>query len=661
MKTAALFVCLMLSRLLLFGQWTSDVSVNTPFMLKDGNQFVYSSVPDGAGGTISLWGDDSGSDSITFRNHLYLQRLSSQGFKQWSAGGSKVTDSENYISYGVLIADGTGGAFVSWVEAPGNIDSAANIYAQRLDGNGNRLWGNNGVLVCDSRQEQFSSSMVADGTGGVIITWVDNRNISDTSNQIYAQRLNGSGVPQWTANGVLISDLEGPFTGAGIYSSGSNSFTVVWAEDVEQAGLEGERLYWQKINVNSARQTASNVLILDLAPAVAEPQLAGAVPDPSGGFYLAITTNDNTSAHLYLQHVLNDGSKAFSATPFGFEVDPSIGKLTGVPGFSSVQYEIEMENDNAGGVVLAWTDTRSGQDGFFAQRFNSSGSRLWNENDVSVLPDATGFNGGMGLVRNASGDFVFLVSRQGSTPVTNSLYAQKINMAGALQFGDAGTVISTAASLKFGSIIASGDNVIAIWNDNRSSVQFDVYAQNIPPSAVLPVTFISFSVSALNQKVELKWRAVEVNNQYFIVERSADGNLFQPLGTVNGRAGTNNYLFYDFPAFNQAGDLYYRIKQVDNDGKFSYSPVQSLRLRGLSGSFSLYPNPVTDMLNIALDTSRAPLVYTLSDLAGRKLLDNVAAPGGASVQINLQSIPKGIYVLIVRSDGRSFSRRIIKE
>ena len=633
-------------------------------MVKTGNQFLFNMIADGSGGLITIWGDDSNSTDVLTKNALFAQKLSASGLKLWGANGVRVSDTDNNVVYGFQSPDGNGGSIICWVENIDDVDSTSNIYAQRLDGNGNRLWGNNGVVVCNSREEQFASSMVSDGSGGVIISWTDERNVDEINGQVFAQRLNSSGVAQWATNGVLFSDNAAIIDGSLIFPDGNGVFTIIWTEDILNGQSEGSRILWQKINVNGVRQTPSNTLLFDFTPALTVTEIITAVPDGTGGFYAAITVDDNVTAKLYLQHVLNNGSKAFNATPLGIEVDPSIGKLTGVPGFTFLNYQVNIESDNSGGVVIAWTATHSGQDGYFAQRYNASGAKMWNTAGITVVPEFVSFLGGLSIVRNLVGDFVFLFSKEQGFG-NNLLYVQKLSPEGALRYPSEGAVISNAPGFKLGSLVVSGDKEIIVWSDTRNQTDYDVFAQIVAPSEVLPVRFADFSARYTGMEINLNWTtSFEINNDRFEIERSLDGKQFYKIGTVKG-AGTvsmaSNYSFSDGDAFSESGYLYYRIKQVDRDNRFDFSEVKSVKVPALGGqkAVSYYPNPVSDKLNVALKKGNGSLSYSVMDISGRLLL-NKSENSESSFEIDFAAMPAGTYILHIKAGDRSYKETVIK-
>lgn len=181
--------------------------------------------PDGAGGTIATWytnGALSGYD-------VHAQHVNASGVAMWSYGGSTdggvpITDAgpEDYDPQ--IVPDGAGGAVIAWWQT----DTAGDIYAQRVDASGARLWTPNGVPVCTLPNAQNGVFLAPDGAAGAILVWVDKRTGVDTD--IYAQRVDGAGSPQWASNGVAICDLPANQNASRVVADNAGGAFIVWAD-----------------------------------------------------------------------------------------------------------------------------------------------------------------------------------------------------------------------------------------------------------------------------------------------------------------------------------------------------------------------------------------------------------------------------------------------
>ena len=181
----------------------------------------------------------------------------------------------------------------------------------------------------------------------------------------------------------------------------------------------------------------------------------------------------------------------------------------------------------------------------------------------------------------------------------------------------------------------------------------------------LPVNITSFTGKNINNTyTELRWTtASETGNDYFDIERSSQGDNFAKIGTLKG-AGTTalqqQYLFNDQDPAD--GINYYRLKQVDLDGHYTYSPVVAVRFD--LGLLDIYPNPTTGLLYIKDNpnfSEGAGLNIELTDALGQVVYRQQAGPSASgiiSVQVPAKVI-KGIYIIrVTNAHGQAQNRRI---
>lgn len=173
----------------------------------------------------------------------------------------------------------------------------------------------------------------------------------------------------------------------------------------------------------------------------------------------------------------------------------------------------------------------------------------------------------------------------------------------------------------------------------------------------LPVSLISFTANTVNQQVILNWvTANEKMNKGFDVERSVNGLDFEWVGFVNGAGNsnaTNSYQLKDNNAFinNNTNVLYYRLKQVDYNGKITYSNMVTVSMDGLvNKELSMFPNPTKDKFQITVNTSNAAnMEISIIDIHGKVLANyiNPTNAGTNAVEIDAAEIPAGLYFVRV--------------
>ena len=188
---------------------------------------------------------------------------------------------------------------------------------------------------------------------------------------------------------------------------------------------------------------------------------------------------------------------------------------------------------------------------------------------------------------------------------------------------------------------------------------------NNQPQFPLPVELVKFTATRqTGGGVRLTWAtASEKNNDRFEVQRSLDGQTFTSVLSVAGQGTTSQA--HEYSALDTAAptsQLYYRLRQVDLDGKASYSPVASVApVTGTNAPIELtvYPNPVQDHLTVVLSRTDAAQI-AIRDLTGRMVMP--LAPLAANGEVNLpSSLAPGTYLLEVHQGSEKAVRRIIKK
>ncbi|MEL7148716.1 MAG: T9SS type A sorting domain-containing protein, partial [Bacteroidota bacterium] len=163
----------------------------------------------------------------------------------------------------------------------------------------------------------------------------------------------------------------------------------------------------------------------------------------------------------------------------------------------------------------------------------------------------------------------------------------------------------------------------------------------------LPVTLIDFTVSSQRSSVVITWQtATEIDNDYFMIERSVDGVLWEELMKVDG-AGTSsgpiNYRQTDRSP--HTGLSFYRLKQVDFDRQFSYSSIKWLdRKEDYIEKLRTYPNPATNETFLA--GSHGNTKIRLMDINGREMNDAVKMTyRNELISIDVSKLPVGVYFI----------------
>lgn len=176
---------------------------------------------------------------------------------------------------------------------------------------------------------------------------------------------------------------------------------------------------------------------------------------------------------------------------------------------------------------------------------------------------------------------------------------------------------------------------------NFATVPGGPYYSN--PATVIPVEMVRFDAKTVNNTVKLNWlTASERNNAYFNIERSANGRDWSNIGQVKGNGTTSKATNYGFADETPLATInYYRLKQVDTDGKSSYSPTVSVNFKGNGKQMSVFPNPANDRLTVVSERFDTEGVVEIYDLAGRLVesVKNTTSP------LDISRLNAGLYQL----------------
>ncbi|MFI5371617.1 MAG: FlgD immunoglobulin-like domain containing protein [Candidatus Eisenbacteria bacterium] len=332
-------------------------------------------VSDLAGGALIFWQDArNGSDYDIFAQHINSTgQIFSSSTSNWVSNGIGISTATGSQYLPMAVSDGAGGGIIVWQDGrhgTGNYD----IYAQRVDGDGNLLWAPAGIPVCTATDNQINPTIVADGAGGAFIAWQDYRKGSEYD--IYVQHL--------TADGSVFADPHWVTDGLGVCVASKSQFYPVLASD----GAGGVFVAWQDFRSNTDNHIFAQHLSgagvvatgwpVDGSP-VCQAQYSQYFPvvagDGAGGVFVAWQDyRSGTTNHIYAQH-LTAGNSSWVAD--GIPVSTAING----------QFSPEIVSDGLGGAFITWYDSRNGAtNDIFAHQVNRGGmlNPSWDKDGLAV-------------------------------------------------------------------------------------------------------------------------------------------------------------------------------------------------------------------------------------------------------------------------------------
>lgn len=196
----------------------------------------------------------------------------------------------------------------------------------------------------------------------------------------------------------------------------------------------------------------------------------------------------------------------------------------------------------------------------------------------------------------------------------------------------------------------------------RSSVKL---SQTLTVSNPLPITFLPLTVTKRNSEVVLHWATLtEQNNDHFEVQRSVDGSNFISINNLASKGNSAAKIEYDFTDNAPLkGTSYYRIKQVDKSGKFTYGNVVSFNFTTANNTLKLYPNPAKDIVSFSFYAkAQGLLVANIINARGVivKAINLYATNGDNNQQISLTGLSKGNYTIVLKNNNQTISCKFEK-
>jgi hypothetical protein len=204
---------------------------------------------------------------------------------------------------------------------------------------------------------------------------------------------------------------------------------------------------------------------------------------------------------------------------------------------------------------------------------------------------------------------------------------------------------------------------LAIDGYSGANCRFTLQAsQNIQP---IPIHLKYFTAWKKKESNLIRWiTSWEHNNAYFDLERSIDGTNFESIGRVPGTESQSDKV-YDFEDKYPPAVAYYRLKQVDIDGKFEYSDiVQLVRDENIRFAVSAMPNPVQSSIRIIISSEKAGNVsLNVLDAAGRQVLSDVIScvKGNNTIMRDFSRLPAGTYHIAVVQNGNRVVKTFVKQ
>ncbi len=384
-------------------------------------------IPDTYGGLYCSWTDKRESGT----SHIYVQHIDNNSKQVFRKGAVRLrvnhAGSQAPVKGLRIIASFDGYFFVVWEDFR-NGKRNSDIYIQKINSSGEPQWRSGGIPVCNARGFQSLPVLVEDGVGGVIIAWADRRTGRDED--VYAQRINSWGEPLWSFNGVKVCDAPTPQSQIRGVSDGEEGVFLAWvdARDLKTTGFD---LYIQRVNHSGESMWMKNgKAFVDFPGLQTSPVLES---DGKGGAYIAWMDFRGSHSNIYVQHVNRFGIYEWE-----------YGGRCIAPMLRNQRHPV-MARNFQDDLYLVWQEGRFG-DGYeklYMQCITPSGRKLWGRSGTMVC----NFMGRQSSPLISSDEFGYFwvswLDERDSDLEGLSLFSQKFEIRGVNEWTSSGVFIGS--------------------------------------------------------------------------------------------------------------------------------------------------------------------------------------------------------------------------
>jgi hypothetical protein len=366
-----------------------------------GTQEVPVIVADGTGGAIIAWVDER-NDLV--EPDVFAQHVLGSGVVDpaWPANGLAVNTVRGAQDHLSMVSDGAGGAIITWMDgrlSGGGFPNGVDIFAQHVLASGrlDPAWLPGGVALCTAPNTQASPKIASDGAGGAIVTWFDFRSAT-TGEDVFAQHVTSAGVvdPAWPVNGRALTLAAGEQTDPSIVSDDAHGALVFWTDT--RSG--SNQIFGQRVLGTGAIAPGWPVNGLPIATAPGDAILPLVAPDGESGAIVTWEDARGINHNPYAQHVLPSGI-----------VDPA-WPVNGraLSGSSGEEFNASIVSDGGRGAIVAWEEDsfilvqHVEASGILDPGFPVNGRFVRLDLAFQERPDLVAAGGGNAIVTWANGD-----------------------------------------------------------------------------------------------------------------------------------------------------------------------------------------------------------------------------------------------------------------
>ncbi|HPR58252.1 MAG TPA: T9SS type A sorting domain-containing protein [Bacteroidales bacterium] len=470
-KSTTLLVVLMICLIgTSFAQWTNNPLENTAIAKKSSEQALPKIVVHVDGTAYISW--------FTMETGVYnvrMQRIDNNGNPQWGDNGILVSSEpqDSWITDYDLAIDPDGYALIVFMDLR---TGESNPVAYRVSPTGEMVWGTSGILLANNSNFDPNPKVCATSTGNAVFSW---QSAGDNLSEVRLQKISAAGEKLWGEEGIILSDPSLSLTSPSILPAGADQVFLVWHEESGPFWSPNRGLYVQKLDADGNFIFASETVIYSPVPAGPVVYLEMCRDDEGGIVFTWYRNDEGLHFHSYIQHMNVAGDVTMQANGVMLSATSGRNHMYPEPVFLAQNQEII--------TFFSEQDLNQNERGFYAQKLDMEGNRLWGEEGKELIPLGNSDYGQF----TADGYFdraicIYQEAIYGTN--TAKMQAVMLDKDGDFVWSSAFIDMSTAQSEKLHNVSTSyyWGQWVAVWEDRRDD-DGDIFAQNIQPDGTLGI------------------------------------------------------------------------------------------------------------------------------------------------------------------------------
>ncbi len=424
----------------------------------------------GSGEVIFAWSDTR--ESI---RDVYAQKVDAEGNILWGEQGIPVAKAYGRQEDPLLVSDGQGGAFIIWIDYRDEPDTQGDVYAQHILSDGSLVWDIEGFPIVVKPGAQRSPNMCMDGEGGAYIIWKDFT--FGQYDRVYASHISSDNQVINSGEGIPIITNDSNHSGISLEIAGNGEAAMVWVDD---RNINSD-IFGQRIKADHENNTISTLwsTVEEGGKAICDAEgdqkyakityAVGCCGDDMG-ITVAVWQDDrNNNFDVYMQYLWIDGSAYFQEYPLGLP-------LTDLP---SSQTKPRVKADNSGAYVAWYDDSNSGD--IYAQKviFSQDDAIQWQDNGLPICEvEQTQTDVRLSVDGLGGAYFVWQDDRSGGDEA--DVYLQHVDENNEFTYDIGGKSISSASLQQISPVVRNDGSggAFVIWEDKREG-SGAIYVQHL--------------------------------------------------------------------------------------------------------------------------------------------------------------------------------------